>query len=129
MILYPSVRREPSTSSECSWPLGLQLEPDLGLAEMRAQPLVHDLEHVRAELRQPGQQGRQRARPVGERHPQGEIAPGGGQTVPENLGQEQWVDIAPGEHGHHGRFEDPRVGQERGHPGHARRFDHLLGPF
>ena len=76
---------------------GLHHQEHLGLVHVqpRAQPLVAYLEHVGAEIGQVAEQPGQGSRTIGQPAAERQIAAGRGQTVPEQLGQQQRVDVAP----------------------------------
>ena len=110
---------------------GLELDAHLDLVEgqRRGDPLVGDLEHVRALGADLGEQGRQPAGQVGDADAEVEVAPGGGEAVTDHLAQQQRVDVAPGQHGHGRRLEAVRVVEQRRDRGGAGRLDDLLGPL
>ncbi len=61
--------------------------------------------------------------------PQLDVAGGHGHAVPDHVAQHHRIDVAAGEHGDRRRREPPRVLQQRGHRGRARRLDEQLRPL
>ena len=110
---------------------GLDLQDHLDLVHVqpRGQPVVPDLEHVRAEVGQVGEELGQRSGMVGQQAAEGQVPAGRGEAVAEQLDQQQRVDVAAGQQHHHRRDEVARVLQQRRHPGRPGRLDHLLGPL
>jgi AcrR family transcriptional regulator len=85
----------------------LDLEHHLDLVDAQGgrEPLMADLEHVRAQAGEQPEQCRERAGIVGDPAAEAEVPPGGGQPVPQQLGQQQRVDVAAGEHDHGGGLD------------------------
>ncbi len=88
-----------------------------------------DLDHVGAKAGDGAEQAGQRSRGIGQQAAQAEEAPRGGQAVPQQLGQQQRVDVAPGQDRDDRRLEPAGAGQQRGDPRRPGGLDHLLGAF
>jgi AcrR family transcriptional regulator len=86
---------------------GLDLEHYLDLVDAQGgrEPLMADLEHVRAQAGEQAEQCRERAWIIGDPAAEAEVPPGGRQPVPQQLGQQQRVDVAAGEHDHGGGLD------------------------
>src|SRR3569833_140270 len=110
---------------------GLQVQQHLRLidVEPRGDALVYDVEDVDLHLGQLAEQVHERARMVAQPSPEHQVAAGQRQPVPEHLGQQQWVDVAPGQDRDDRRLDLLRpVEQRRDAPRAGRLYD-LLGAF
>ena len=94
-----------------------------------AGPMVLDGQHVDAELGDRLGDAGERARPVGDDHPQSQVAPGGGQAVLDQAHEHQGIDVAAGQHRGHRSRAGHLPGQQRGQAHRAGRLDHGLGPL